>query len=196
MTPVHGLLVLDKPGGMTSREALDRAAKWFPRKTKAGHCGTLDPLATGVLVLALGHATRLVEYVQAMPKTYRTRITLGATSDTDDADGTVTPTGAGSVDAAVVLAALPAFVGEVEQTPPAYSAARVDGKRVHELARKGKRSRWPRGVYGSTASTSGRSRGPISNWTWLAARGPTSARSPATWEKSSASAVTWRSCGD
>jgi tRNA pseudouridine55 synthase len=136
-TPVHGLLVLDKPGGMTSREALDRAAKWFPRKTKIGHCGTLDPLATGVLVLALGNATRLVEYVQAMPKTYRTRIVLGATSDTDDADGTVTPTGAGPVTEEAVRAALTNFVGDIEQTPPAYSAARVEGQRAHSLARRG-----------------------------------------------------------
>jgi tRNA pseudouridine55 synthase len=136
-TPVHGLLVLDKPGGMTSREALDRAAKWFPRRTKIGHCGTLDPLATGVLVLALGNATRLVEYVQAMPKAYRTRIVLGATSDTDDADGTVTPTGAGPVAEEAVRAALTNFVGDVEQTPPAYSAARVEGQRAHSLARRG-----------------------------------------------------------
>src|SRR3954462_2078688 len=88
---LNGLLVLDKPSGITSREAVDRAAKWFPRKTKIGHAGTLDPLATGVLVLAIGQATRLIEYVQAMPKVYRTKITLGATSDTDDADGTITP---------------------------------------------------------------------------------------------------------
>src|SRR4249919_2507594 len=86
---VNGLLVLDKPPGITSRDAVDRAAKWFPRKTKIGHAGTLDPLATGVLVLAIGQATRLIEYVQAMPKVYCTKIRLGATSDTDDADGTI-----------------------------------------------------------------------------------------------------------
>src|SRR5258708_27491880 len=91
MEPLHGLLVLDKPGGMTSRAALDRAQRWFPRRTRLGHTGTLDPLATGVLVLCLGNATRLAEYVQRMSKTYRTRLRLGARSDTDDADGTVTP---------------------------------------------------------------------------------------------------------
>jgi tRNA pseudouridine55 synthase len=135
---VNGLLVLDKPSGLTSREALDRAAKWFPRKTRIGHAGTLDPLATGVLVLAVGQATRLIEYVQAMPKTYRTRIRLGATSDTDDADGTVTvsPT-ATPVDVAAVEAAVKQFVGDIEQVPPAYSAARVDGRRAYALARKG-----------------------------------------------------------
>src|SRR5829696_1916742 len=135
---LNGLLVLDKPPGMTSREALDRAAKWFPRKTRVGHAGTLDPLATGVLVLAVGHATRLIEYVQAMPKAYRTGIRLGATSDTDDADGTVTPNPAAApVDEPAVRAALDQFVGEVEQVPPAYSAARVGGRRAYDLARGG-----------------------------------------------------------
>src|SRR6266853_6772942 len=89
--PVHGLLVLDKPGGMTSRDAINVVQRGFPRKTKIGHTGTLDPLATGVLVVCLGHATRLAEYIQAMPKTYRAMFVLGATSDTDDADGTITP---------------------------------------------------------------------------------------------------------
>jgi tRNA pseudouridine55 synthase len=137
MTP-HGLLVLDKPPGITSRDAVDRAARWFPRKTKIGHAGTLDPLATGVLVLAVGHATRLVEYVQAMPKVYRTRIYLGATSDTDDADGTVTPSPAATpVDEPTVRGTLGRFLGEVEQVPPAYSAARVAGRRAYDLARGG-----------------------------------------------------------
>src|SRR5438270_2720458 len=86
----HGLLVIDKPSGLTSRDVVDRAQRWFPRGTRVGHTGTLDPLATGVLVLCVGAATRLTEYVQRMDKTYRTRVRLGADSDTDDADGTVT----------------------------------------------------------------------------------------------------------
>lgn len=138
MTSIHGLLVIDKPPGITSRDAVDVAAKWFPRKTKIGHAGTLDPLATGVLVLALGQATRLIEYVQAMPKVYRTRITFGATSDTDDADGTITPTASVSaVEDSAVRIALSKFDGEVEQVPPAYSAAHVAGRRAHSLARRG-----------------------------------------------------------
>src|SRR5215475_2134708 len=88
---MDGLLVLDKPQGLTSRDAVDRALRWFPRRTRIGHTGTLDPLATGVLVLCLGSATRLTEYVQLMRKTYRTELFLGARSDTDDADGTITP---------------------------------------------------------------------------------------------------------
>jgi len=134
----HGLLVLDKPSGITSRDAVDRAAKWFPRKTRIGHAGTLDPLATGVLVLGIGQATRLIEYVQAMPKVYQTRIVLGATSDTDDADGTIGVNEAASpVDEGKLREAIANFVGEIEQTPPAYSAAHVAGRRAHQLARKG-----------------------------------------------------------
>jgi tRNA pseudouridine55 synthase len=134
----HGLLVLDKPQGITSRDAVDWAARWFPRKTKLGHAGTLDPLATGVLVLAVGHATRLIEYVQDMPKTYRTRITLGATSDTDDADGTITPkSDAKPAAESSIREALKSFNGQIDQVPPAYSAARISGQRAYDLARRG-----------------------------------------------------------
>src|ERR1700739_455793 len=90
-TSYHGLLVVDKPQGLTSRAVVDRAQRRFPRGTRVGHTGTLDPLATGVLVLCVGMATRLTEYVQEMAKTYRAGVLLGARSDTDDAEGTVTP---------------------------------------------------------------------------------------------------------
>jgi tRNA pseudouridine55 synthase len=137
-SPYHGLLVLDKPGGMTSRAAVDRALRWFPRGTRLGHTGTLDPLATGVLVLCVGAATRLTEYVQDMAKTYRTRVRLGARSDTDDADGTVTPVAVGRPpEQAEVEQALAAFVGDIDQVPPAYSAAKVTGRRAYDLARQG-----------------------------------------------------------
>jgi tRNA pseudouridine55 synthase len=137
---LHGLLVLDKPGGMTSREAVDRALRWFPRGTRAGHTGTLDPLATGVLVLCLGSATRLTEYVQEMRKTYRAGVLLGARSDTDDADGTITPVPSATdsiYSRATVTAALQEYVGEVEQVPPAFSAAKISGARAYDLARRG-----------------------------------------------------------
>jgi tRNA pseudouridine55 synthase len=133
-----GLLVLDKPAGMTSRAALDRVLHWFPRRTRIGHTGTLDPLATGVLVLCLGNATRLAEYVQLMSKTYRSGWRLGARSDTDDADGVVTPFSDATVpDAATVAACAAGFVGAIEQVPPAYSAAKVTGQRAYDLARRG-----------------------------------------------------------
>src|SRR6516162_570849 len=88
-TSNHGLLVIDKPSGMTSRAVVDRVQRWFPRGTKIGHTGTLDPLATGVLVICIGAATRLAEYLQSMTKTYRAGIRLGSRSETDDSEGTV-----------------------------------------------------------------------------------------------------------
>jgi tRNA pseudouridine55 synthase len=137
-SPIHGLLVLDKPGGITSRAALDRALRWFPRGTRVGHTGTLDPLATGVLVLCLGRATRLTEHVQRMSKTYRAGLLLGGRSDTDDAEGTVTSVaGARPPEREALAAALEQFVGEIDQVPPAYSAARVTGRRAYDLAREG-----------------------------------------------------------
>jgi tRNA pseudouridine55 synthase len=136
---IHGLLVLDKPGGMTSREALDHALSWFPRGTRAGHTGTLDPLATGVLVVCLGSATRLTEFVQDMGKTYRAGVRLGARSDTDDADGAVEPVaGAAPPSRAALDEALRGFLGEISQVPPAYSAAKVGGRRAYDLARRGR----------------------------------------------------------
>ncbi len=134
----EGLLVIEKPGGMTSRAALDRAQKWFPRGTRMGHTGTLDPLATGVLVLCLGSTTRLAEYVQRMGKTYRTTIILGGRSDTDDADGVVTPVvDAVAPDRATLAARLAEFIGASDQVPPSYSAAKIAGRRAYDLARQG-----------------------------------------------------------
>lgn len=135
---LDGLLVIDKPGGITSRDAVDRAQGWFPRGTRIGHTGTLDPLATGVLVLCLGMATRLTEYVQRMHKLYRAGIFLGATSDTDDADGVITPTpDATAPPRERIEQELSAFVGTIAQVPPGYSAAKVKGRRAYQLARKG-----------------------------------------------------------
>jgi tRNA pseudouridine55 synthase len=136
----HGLLVVDKPGGMTSRDVVNRVQSWFPRGTPIGHTGTLDPLATGVLVLCLGKATRLAEYVQRMKKTYVARLLLGATSDTDDADGTITPSQSGiaSPDRETVNRCLQEFVGDFDQLPPAFSAAKIGGRRAYELARRGR----------------------------------------------------------
>jgi tRNA pseudouridine55 synthase len=135
---VHGLLVLDKPAGITSRDAVDGALRWFPRGTRMGHTGTLDPLATGVLVLCLGSATRLTAYVQQMSKTYRADIHLGARSDTDDADGAITPVqGAPVPSEDAVRDCLAEFVRVIQQVPPAYSAAKVTGRRAYALARKG-----------------------------------------------------------
>jgi tRNA pseudouridine55 synthase len=135
---LNGLLVLDKPGGMTSRDAVNRIQRQLPRRTRIGHTGTLDPLATGVLVVCLGQATRLAEYVQAMRKTYRSTFLLGATSDTDDVDGKITPAPtAVPLPRPPVESSLSQFIGEIEQTPPNYSAAKIDGQRAYDLAREG-----------------------------------------------------------
>lgn len=135
---MNGLLVIDKPGGMTSRDAVNRVQRWFPKGTKIGHTGTLDPLATGVLVVCVGAATRLADYVQAMGKSYASRFRLGATSTSDDADGQVTEVpGAVPQTREQVEEALTGFVGTIEQLPPAVSALKVGGRRAHELARKG-----------------------------------------------------------
>ncbi len=136
---MEGLLVLDKPIGITSRKAVDIAGRWFGRGTRLGHTGTLDPLATGVLVLCLGRATRLTEYVQLMGKVYTSVFRLGATSSTDDAEGPISETpGATDPGPEAVSAALSRFIGTLSQVPPAFSAAHVGGRRAHELARAGK----------------------------------------------------------
>jgi tRNA pseudouridine55 synthase len=136
---MDGWLVVDKPAGCTSRDAVNVVQRWFPRGMKLGHTGTLDPLATGVLVLCLGRATKLADQVQAMGKEYRTILRLGATSDSDDADGAITLNDdAIPATEDAIRALLPAFIGIVEQLPPAVSALKVNGVRAHALARAGK----------------------------------------------------------
>lgn len=134
----HGLLVIDKPGGMTSRDVVNRVQRWFPRGTRIGHTGTLDPLATGLLVLCVGTATRLAEYVQRMDKVYVAELRLGVRSDTDDADGKIEPVPVSRTpDRAAIDTCLQQLVGEIEQVPPTYSAAKVTGQRAYQLARRG-----------------------------------------------------------
>ncbi len=136
---VCGVLNLNKQMGVSSRAVVDRVVKVVGRKVKVGHAGTLDPLATGVLVVCVGAATRLIEYVQRQSKTYATVILLGATSDTLDADGTVTEhTDAVDPGLDAVRTAVAAQVGTISQQPPVVSALKVDGKRAYDLARAGK----------------------------------------------------------
>jgi tRNA pseudouridine55 synthase len=133
-----GLLVVNKPRGVTSRDVVDQAEKLFPG-VRVGHAGTLDPLATGVLVLCLGKATRLIEFVQDLGKSYAVTVRLGAWSDTDDATGDVRPVADPPIPtAARVTEALQGFVGAITQVPPAFSAALIEGRRAYALARKGK----------------------------------------------------------
>lgn len=136
---LNGFLVIDKPLGLTSRDALNRAWRWLPRGNRVGHAGTLDPLATGVLVVCAGAGTRLAEFVQRMEKVYRAGIKLGTRSTTDDGEGVLTEavidTPPTSQD---VNDALHGFLGTIDQVPPGHSAAKVDGRRAYSLARKGK----------------------------------------------------------
>ena len=137
MTSLSGILNLAKPPGMTSRRALDVVGRLI-RPNRAGHAGTLDPLATGVLVICIGQATRLIEYVQQMPKTYEATFLLGRTSDTEDVEGTVVEL----IDPPVptreqIDRAAAALVGDIMQRPPAFSALKVQGRRAYDLARAG-----------------------------------------------------------
>jgi tRNA pseudouridine55 synthase len=132
-----GILILNKPTGVTSRLLVDRVARLQPR-AKVGHAGTLDPLATGILIVCVGAATRLVENLHDMPKSYRTIIRLGARSDTLDADGRIEAVESPRVPSLnEIEEAIPRFVGLVDQKPPEYSAVRIQGKRAYDLARAG-----------------------------------------------------------
>lgn len=133
-----GLLNVHKPSGITSRDAVNRVQR-FRRKLKVGHAGTLDPLASGVLVLCVGPATRLIEYVQRTKKCYRGTFLLGRTSPTEDVDGDVTELGNPPVPTPEEIAAAAGRrVGRIQQRPPAFSALKVDGRRAYDLARQGR----------------------------------------------------------
>lgn len=133
-----GIIVLNKPKGMSSRAAVDHALKWFEHKIPMGHAGTLDPLATGVLVVCLGWTTKLVEFIQSMKKIYKTTIVLGANSATDDAEGPIQEVFVEKKPSmAEIKDALKLFEGEIQQSPPSVSAVRIKGKRSYKLARKG-----------------------------------------------------------
>jgi tRNA pseudouridine55 synthase len=128
---------MNKPAGITSRRVVDQVAK-LVRPEKAGHAGTLDPLATGVLVVCVGKATRLIELVQQQTKSYRAQFLLGRHSDTDDVTGNVTEVAVRSeITHDQIAAALPAFCGRIQQIPPSFSAVHVAGSRAYDLARKG-----------------------------------------------------------
>ena len=133
---VHGWVILDKPSGTTSTQAVATVRRIFNAQ-KAGHAGTLDPLATGILAIALGEATKTVPYVQDAAKIYRFTATWGEARDTDDAEGKVTGTSDMRPTQAAIEAMLPRFTGPLTQTPPAYSAIKVQGERAYDLARQG-----------------------------------------------------------
>src|ERR1700760_3807611 len=134
--PVHGWVILDKPKGVTSTQAVAAVRRIFDAK-KAGHAGTLDPMATGVLAIALGEATKTIPYAMDADKTYRFTATWGESRDSDDAEGAVTGTSPVRPSPEQIEALLPRFTGSIVQVPPAYSAIKVQGERAYDLARDG-----------------------------------------------------------
>jgi len=134
--PVHGWVIVDKPLGLTSTQCLAKVRR-LTDAAKAGHGGTLDPLATGILPIALGEATKTVNWVMGAGKTYRFTVRWGEATETDDTEGAVSDRSDVRPDRAAIEAMLPSFTGEIMQRPPAYSAIKVDGKRSYDLARKG-----------------------------------------------------------
>ncbi len=133
---VNGWVVLDKPAFTTSTSAVSRL-KFLMNAKKAGHAGTLDPLATGILPVAFGEATKTVPFVQDGEKAYRFTIAWGAETDSDDAEGQVTATSGLRPAPQDIEALLPGFIGEITQIPPAYSAIKIGGERAYDLARGG-----------------------------------------------------------
>ena len=134
--PIHGWVCLDKPLEMGSTEAVTRVRRLFDAQ-KAGHAGTLDPLASGILPIALGEATKTVPFMMDARKVYRFTIAWGASTTTLDREGEVTARSDVRPETDQVRAALTAFVGEIDQVPPAFSAIKVDGQRAYDLARDG-----------------------------------------------------------
>lgn len=133
---ISGWIVVDKPAGVTSTAVVGKV-RWALDAKKAGHAGTLDPAATGVLAIALGEATKTVPYITDALKCYRFQVRLGAATNTDDAEGEVIATSDLRPSDAEITAALPAFTGDIEQVPPQFSAVKVDGERAYTLARAG-----------------------------------------------------------
>ncbi|MEM8776862.1 MAG: tRNA pseudouridine(55) synthase TruB [Pseudomonadota bacterium] len=133
---VSGWLVVDKPAGITSTAVVNKV-RWALQAKKAGHAGTLDPEATGVLAVALGEATKTVPFVTDAHKCYRFTVHFGSATNTDDAEGEVIAQSEARPDDSAIKAALSGFVGEVQQIPPKFSAIKIDGERAYKLARDG-----------------------------------------------------------
>lgn len=135
---LEGVLPVMKPAGWTSHDVVAKVRRLVGMK-RIGHTGTLDPQVTGVLPLCLGRATRIVEYIQDLPKEYEATVVIGLATDTEDLTGQVVERADSiTLTEADVRAVLPAFVGKIEQVPPMYSAVKIDGKRLYEIARAGK----------------------------------------------------------
>ena len=196
-TRMHGVLLVDKPAGPTSHDVVHRVRRALGTRD-AGHTGTLDPAATGLLAICLGDALKLQRWLAEGDKAYLATVAFGAATTTEDAEGTVVERGDPSgLTEAALRAALPALTGEIDQVPPMYSAVRIDGRRLHEAARAGEtveraaapgdgpRPRARRGSGRSAPTACGGS-----HWWSAAARGPSCGPWPPTWAGRSASRPT------
>ena len=132
----NGVLIINKPQGITSHDVVGKIRKLYGTR-KVGHTGTLDPLATGVLVILLGRAAKAAEYLVADRKTYQARLTLGITTDTEDITGKVLTQSNNIPNTDAVMIVCSEFLGKIKQIPPMYSALKVDGKKLYDLAREG-----------------------------------------------------------
>lgn len=135
-TPIHGWLNIDKPQGMTSNQVIGRVRRLTDAQ-KLGHAGTLDPLATGILPIALGEATKTISFAQDHDKAYTFTVSWGEERNTDDTEGTVTQSSPARPTRAQIEALIPRFIGDIEQVPPQFSAIKIDGERAYALARAG-----------------------------------------------------------
>lgn len=136
MSAPEGLLLIDKPSGITSHDVVD-AVRRASGIRKVGHAGTLDPMATGLMLVCVGRATRLLRYVTGLDKVYEGSALLGVQTDTLDADGTVVAESVVDVDELQLKSAMSKYVGDIQQVPPAHSAVKVGGRKLYEAARKG-----------------------------------------------------------
>ncbi len=134
---INGWLNIDKPLGVTSNKVLGHLKRILGNKPKMGHAGTLDPLASGILPIALGEATKTIPFLMEARKTYEFTIKFGSETDTEDAEGKITKTTDVFPDLEALRKILPEFTGKIRQTPPAYSAIKINGQRAYDLARKG-----------------------------------------------------------
>jgi tRNA pseudouridine55 synthase len=143
---LSGLLTINKPEGMTSRQTVTRVSNvlrqaGYGRQIRVGHCGTLDPLATGLIVICVGRSTRLVQLIQERPKSYIGTFQLGCVTSTDDCTGEIlseTTIEPGTISRQAIVDLLPEFTGDIEQVPPKFSAVHVNGRRAYKLARQGR----------------------------------------------------------
>ena len=194
--PLTGVLIANKPTGATSRDVVDRVAHGV-RGAKVGHAGTLDPLASGLLIVCIGPATRLVEMLHQLSKSYRTVVHLGARSDTLDADGRIEVETSPRVPSdREVQEVLPRFLGHVAQLPPDYSALKVKGHRAYDLAQPARWSNSLRAWYRSIGSLCSATIGRYWSWKSIVAPERTSDRLHVTWERRWAVAGTWRACSE